>query len=120
VVVLLLDSNLLDIVLVYRTLHILLDKQVVVVVEVAVQEDSNNLDMLEHKLYNIALDKVLVVVELYQVAQVHLGLQVGQLVLEVQEVHLVPEVLLLLFFQPVQLVQEEVLVEQADSRLVNI
>jgi len=114
------DSNLLDIVLVYRSLRTLLDKQVVVVVEVVVQEDSNNLDMLEHKLYSIALDKVLVVVELYQVAQVHLVLQVGQLVLEVQEVHLVLEVLLLLIFQQVQLVQEEVLVEQVDSRLVNI
>jgi len=62
---------------------------------------------------------LLVVVELYQEVQVHLVLQVDQLVPEVQAAHLVPVVLLLLIYQPVQVDQEEVLVELVDSILVN-
>lgn len=97
-----------------------MDKLPVVEVVVEAQVDNSNLDMLGHKLCNIVLGMVLVAVGLSLVVQVLQELLEDQQVLLALVGRLVLVVLLLLIYQVVQVVQVVVLVEQADSRLVNI
>lgn len=95
-------------------------KLVVVVAVVEVQMGSNNLDTLEDRLYNIVLDRVLVVVVPILQVLVDLVPLVALLVRVVQLVHFLLVVLELLLFQVVLVDPVEVLVVEVGNRWVDI